>query len=272
MKIRPEAVAERFAVAGRLVAVRPIAGGNVNDTYQAVFRTTFSEERFILQRINTRVFLHPAWIMSNLRAVTDHCHKRLEREADAADRVWQLPRIVRCRDGRDWHVDASGGFWRGLTLIASAMSHPKAQGPEHAFEVGAVLGQFHRLLADLPPERLRDTLPGFHVTPQYLKRYDQTLRSSAARRRLDSSLEARRLARFIEERHDFVPVLEDALARGELRLRLIHGDPKVNNILLDELTGKGTAVVDLDTVKPGLIHYDFGDALRSVANPAGEGS
>ena len=270
MKIRPESVAERFAVAGRLVAVRPISGGNVNDTYQAVFRTTFSEERIILQRINTRVFRRPAWLMSNLRAVTDHVHRRLGREADGADRVWQLPRIVPFRDGRDWYVDARGGFWRGLTLIASAMSYPKAQGPEHAFEAGAVLGQFHRLLSDLPPGRLRDTLPGFHVTPGYLRSYDQTLRSPTARRRLDSSLEARRLARFIEERRDFARVLEDARARGELRLRLIHGDPKVNNILLDELTGKGTAIVDLDTVKPGLIHYDFGDALRSVANPAGE--
>ncbi|MBI4422088.1 MAG: aminoglycoside phosphotransferase family protein [Elusimicrobia bacterium] len=265
-----EAVAKRFEVAGRLVTVQPIAGGNVNDTYLAVFRTAFSEERVVLQRINRRVFRRPAWIMSNLRAVTDHVHRRLEREAKGEDRVWQLPRIVRSRAGRDWHTDPSGGFWRALTLIASASAHDRATGPEHAFEAGTVLGQFHRLLSDLEPARLRDTLPGFHVTPLYLRRYDETLRGPQARRRLRSSLEAARLARFIEERRAFAGALEEARARGELRLRLIHGDPKVNNILLDELTGKGTCIVDLDTVKPGLIHYDFGDALRSIANPAGE--
>lgn len=267
---RLEAVAERFAVPGRLVAVQPVPGGNVNDTYLAVFRTTFNEERIIVQRINRRVFRRPAWIMSNLRLVTDHVHKRLEREAGGEDRVWQLPRIVRSRDGRDWLPDGRGGFWRALTLIASTVSHPKAQGPEHAFEAGTVLGQFHRLLSDLPPARLRDTLPGFHVTPLYLRRYDAALRGAGARGRLKASVEAARLARFVEERRALAPVLEDARARGELAPRLIHGDPKVNNVLIDELTGKGTSIIDLDTVKPGLIHYDFGDALRSIANPAGE--
>lgn len=267
--MRLERVAERFAVPGRLVTVQPLAGGNVNDTYLAVFRTTFSEERVILQRVNVRVFRRPEWLMSNLRAVTDHVHRRLAREAQNEDRVWQLPRIVPARGGKDWVRDSSG-FWRALTLIASTRAYDKAQGPEHAFEAGTVLGQFHRLLCDLKPSRLRDTLPGFHVTPLYLAKYDETLRRPQAKRRLRSSVEAARLARFIEERRDFAPVLERALARAELGLRLIHGDPKVNNILLDELSGKGTCIIDLDTVKPGLVHYDFGDALRSIANPAGE--
>lgn len=267
---RLESVAERFDVAGRLIAVQPIPGGNVNDTYLAVFRTTFSEERIVLQRINTRVFKRPAWILSNMRIVGDHVHKRLEREAAGEDRVWQLPRLVRTRDGRDSVSDGKGGVWRALTLIASAVSHDRAQGPEHAFEAGTVLGQFHRLLSDLEPKRLRDTLPGFHVTPLYLGRYDRTRASAQARRRLKSSVEAARMARFVEERRAFASVLEDARAQRVLAERLIHGDPKVNNVLLDTLTGKGTSIVDLDTVKPGLIHYDFGDALRSIANPAGE--
>ncbi|MBI5201458.1 MAG: aminoglycoside phosphotransferase family protein [Elusimicrobia bacterium] len=267
---RIEAVAQRFAVKGRLVAVQPVPGGNVNDTHLAVFRTTFSEERIILQRINVRVFKRPAWIMSNLRLVTDHVHQRLHREAKGEDRVWQLPRIVPTKSGKDWVSDGEGGFWRALTLIASAVAHDKAQGPEHAFEAGTVLGQFHRLVSDLAPGKLRDTLPGFHVTPSYLKRYDETRAAAAGKRRLNGSVEASRLARFVEDRRSFASVLEDARERGELKERLIHGDPKVNNVLLDELTGKGTCIIDLDTVKPGLIHYDFGDALRSIANPAGE--
>lgn len=265
-----EGVARRFDVAGRLVTIEPMGRGNVNDTYLAVFRTAFSEQRVVLQRINTRVFRHPAWIMSNLRVITEHAHRRIEREASGADRVWQIPRIVPAKGGRDGVRDRDGSYWRALTLIASASSFERAQGAEHALEAGTVLGQFHRLVSDLKTSRLRDTLPGFHQTPLYLRRYDRTLRSRGAAQRMKASVEARRLGTFIEERRDFADVLEDARLRGVLSPRVIHGDPKVSNIMIDELTGRGTSIVDLDTVKPGLIHYDFGDALRSICNPAGE--
>lgn len=265
----PERAALRFAVPGRLVAVLPAGNGNVNDTYQAIFRTAFDETRFILQKINTKVFTRPDRIMANLRVLTDHVIHRLDREAGRADRVWQLPRIIPCRDGKDYFTNA-GGAWRAITLIASARAFDLAQSPEHAREVGAVLGQFHRLVSNLSPALVEETLPGFHVTPLYLKRYDLTRKSAASRRRLKAQPEARRLAAFIEARRPLAGILEAARARGELAPRLIHGDPKVNNIMIDELTGKGTSIVDLDTVQPGLIHYDFGDALRSIANPAGE--
>lgn len=263
-------VAEQFSFPGRLVAIRPIGSGNINDTYLAVFRTPFSEERGIVQRINRRVFKNPAWILENMKVMTEHVHRRLEREARDEDRIWQLPRLIATKEGRDAFVDDQGDWWRAMTVIASAASYDRAKGPEHAKEAGTVLGQFHRLVSDLDPSRLRDTLPGFHVTPSYLKAYDAVREEPAAAARLEASSEARRLAAFIEARRGFVNVLEDALARGELRVRLMHGDPKVNNIMIDELTGKGTSIVDLDTVKPGLIHYDFGDALRSIGNPAGE--
>jgi len=263
-------IAGLFAFPGRLVTIKPIGSGNVNDTYLAVFRTHFSEELGIIQRINRQVFKNPSWIVENMRVVTEHVHQRLEREADTADRIWQLPRLVPIRDGGDFYRDEAGDCWRAMTVIASAASYDRAQGPEHAFEVGTVLGQFHRLLSDLDPARLRDTLPGFHVAPLYLKAYDVTLQEASGSERLRASAEAKRLQRFIEARRGLADVLESALDRNELKLRLIHGDPKVNNIMIDNLTGKGTSIVDLDTVKPGLIHYDFGDALRSICNSAGE--
>lgn len=265
-----ESIAERFAVPGRLVTIGPMGRGNVNDTYLAVFRTAFSEQRVVLQRINTRIFRHPSWIMANLRVLTEHAHRRIEREASGADRIWQIPRIVPAKDGKDGVRGRDGSYWRALTLIASASSFERSQSAEHALEAGTVLGQFHRLLSDLDPKKLRDTLPGFHQTPLYLKRYERVRLSHGAARLLKASAEARRLATFIEERRSFVGVLEDATRRGELSSRVIHGDPKVSNIMIDDLTGKGTSIVDLDTVKPGLIHYDFGDALRSICNQAGE--
>lgn len=265
-----ERMAGKFAVPGRLVSIGPMGRGNVNDTYLAVFRTAFSERRVVLQRINTRVFRRPAWIMANLRVLTEHAHRRIGREAPGADRAWQIPRIVPAKDGRDGVRGRDGSYWRALTLVASASSFERTRSAEHALEAGTVLGQFHRLLSDLDPKRLRDTLPGFHQTPLYLKRCERTLRSRGAARLLKASAEARRLRAFIDERRDFAGVLESARRRGELSSRVIHGDPKVSNIMIDELTGKGIGIVDLDTVKPGLIHYDFGDALRSICNAAGE--
>lgn len=263
-------VANQFDVAGHLVAINPIHSGNVNDTYLSIFRTHFNEERFVIQRINKRVFTRPEWIMDNMRVLTDHVHNRLALEEEQSDRIWQLPRVISCKGGRDFFVDGEGEYWRAITLIASATSYDRPQGAEHALEVGTVLGQFHRLISDLDPSRLKDTLPGFHVTPVYLARYDAILQTPGAREKLNASIEARRLSQFIEQRRAFAPILEQAVAKGELSHRLIHGDPKVNNIMIDDITGKGTSIVDLDTVKPGLIHYDFGDALRSLCNPAGE--
>lgn len=263
-------LAVQFDVSGQLASICPTGNGNVNDTYLAVFRTHFSEERIIIQRVNTHVFAKPEWIMENMSILTNHCHKQLEAENDVADRIWQLPRIVPCKNGLAYYQDNEGGFWRALTLIASATSYETAQSAEHAYEVGVVLGQFHRLVSEMNPMSLRDTLPGFHETPDYLAKYDAILRTDQTAKITGYSLEVRNLIRFIDDRRPMVPVLEDAVKRGELSRRLIHGDPKVGNIMIDNDTGKGTAIIDLDTVKPGLIHYDFGDALRSICNISGE--
>ena len=263
-------MAQQFDVKGRLVTVESTGSGNVNDTYLVIFRTTFSEERFILQKINTKVFPNPAFIMENMKRVTEHVHRRLENEAHMADRIWQLPRVIPTKDGRDFVTDGDGDCWRAISLIASAHSYESVQSPEHAYEVGFVLGQFQRLISDIPPEQLHDTLVGFHITPGYLAKLDQALGTPEGQTRLNSSTEAQRCHRFVLERRAWCSVLEEARSRGELKLRPIHGDPKIANVMIDDATGKGTCIVDLDTVKPGLIHYDFGDCLRSCCNPGGE--
>lgn len=260
-----------FEVSGRLVTINPTGNGNVNDTFLAIFRNTFAEEQVILQRVNRKVFPEPEVIMRNLHHLTAHVHPKLERECGRADRVWQMPRIVMSCDGKDFIVDEAGDVWRVITKIASATAFDEAQNAEHAAECGAVLGHFHWLVSDLDPATMTDPLPGFHITPGYLQKYDETLASEPlARERLDASMEARRMAMFIEERRGLATTLQNALDVGKLKLRMMHGDPKVNNIMIDDYTGKGTAMIDLDTVSPGLIHYDFGDALRSICNPAGE--
>ena len=263
-------VAPQFDVAGQLVRVVPHSGGNVNDTYVAIFRTTFSEERFILQRLNRKVFRKPEDVVQNMKVVTEHAHAKLEAEAADADRIWQLPRIIQTKDGRDFATDAEGECWRAISLIASAQAYEQVQNLEHAHEAGFVLGQFQRLISDIPPEQLSDTLPGFHITPGYLAQLDSALVSPEGQARLKASADAKHCHKFIEKRRDWAGILEMAKANGELQLRPIHGDPKIANIMIDDDTGRGTCMIDLDTVKPGLIHYDFGDCLRSCCNPIGE--
>lgn len=265
-----EHIAKQFQVPGRLVALEPLGAGNVNDTFRVVLRTTFSEEQYVLQRINQKVFKDPIQVMSNMKAVTDFAHKQIQAEAEQADRIWQLPRVIPADNGDDYVLDENGHYWRALSMIASATNFEKISKPEHAAEAGCVLGHFQRIISGFPIEELEDTLPGFHITPEYLRKYDLTLKTDQAQERLKLSAEARRLAKFIENRREFANILESALERGELNQRPIHGDPKITNVMIDNLTGRGTSIVDLDTVKPGLIHYDFGDAVRSGCNPAGE--
>jgi Ser/Thr protein kinase RdoA (MazF antagonist) len=125
---------------------------------------------------------------------------------------------------------------------------------------------FHNLISDLDPARLYDTLAGFHVTPGYLAHYERVL----AETEMPISSQVRYGMQIVAARSGWASVLEDALARGDLRLRPIHGDPKINNFMIDGETGRAISLVDLDTVKPGLVHYDIGDCLRSCCNPLGE--
>ncbi len=262
MDIAPLAAA-RFAPAGAVPDVRPYGSGNVHDTFLV---SPPAAPPFILQRLNTRVFPDPELVMANLRVCTAHLRRRLEREPLRPARRWEVPRLLATAAGDELWRAPDGSCWRALTFIDRARAVDVLADPALAREMGFALGLFHRLLSDLPPHRLADTLPGFHVTPRYLERFDAV----RARRPLPSSPEADYCLRVIAARRGGVALLEDARARGLLPLRVIHGDPKVNNVLLDADTGLAVSLVDLDTVKPGLVHYDLGDGLRSGCNPRGE--
>jgi Ser/Thr protein kinase RdoA (MazF antagonist) len=263
-------IASQFDMPGEAVGMFPIGSGNINDTYMAIYRTSYSEARCIIQRVNQRVFQKPAALMRNFRLVTEHVHRRLERERGKADRIWQLPRLISCRNEEDLYVDDAGDCWRAITLIDSASAYDKAQGMAHAKEAGAVLGQFHRLVMDLDPTRLEVTLPGFHHTPGYLAAFDSVRVTPDAQSCIRADHLVAELCRFVDARRDLCALLESARIRGILPVRIMHGDPKINNILIDNVTGRGTSIIDLDTIGAGLVHWDYGDAVRSICNPAGE--
>jgi Ser/Thr protein kinase RdoA (MazF antagonist) len=259
------AAAEEFTSPGRVLNLREYGNGNVNDTFLVTVGGA-PKPYFILQRLNLNVFRRPELVMGNLGAVSDHVRRRLARAPLGPGRRWEVPRVLLTREGRDHFIDPGGSFWRALSFIDAAETFDTVKDTGHAREVGYALGMFHTLLSDLSPDHLSDTLPGFHITPGYLAHYDEVLGRQGAR----PSPEVNYGLRFVAERRAFAPVLANAMAQGRLNLRPIHGDPKVNNVMLDTATGQAVGMVDLDTVKPGLVHYDIGDCLRSGCNPLGE--
>ena len=262
------ATAQEFSTDGQIRDVQRYGEGNLNDTYLVTLDGRRGVDRhFILQRINTHVFCQPELIMLNLRTFTDHVQARQAREHGWSERRWVVPAVLPARDGSDYHVDPDGGFWRALTFVDASACYQTVQSTAHAREAGYALGRFHSLISDLDIDSLRDSLVGFHIAPLYLQHYDEVLAGCSGE---GASAEVRYGKRFVARRRGWVSVLEDARHRGELVLRPIHGDPKINNIMIDERTGHAVSMVDLDTVKPGLVHYDIGDCLRSCCNPLGE--
>ncbi|MBN1580254.1 MAG: aminoglycoside phosphotransferase family protein [Anaerolineae bacterium] len=259
-------VAAQFQPGCEITAVQEYGAGNVNDTYLVTCNSD-RDPRFILQRINTHVFIHPQYIMLNMRTFTEHVFQRLKHNPLNGDHRWQVPRVLPAQDGQDFFIDDEGAFWRAISFIDGSKSYETIQNAAHAREAGYALGQFQSLISDLACDRLYDTLEGFHITPQYLARYDEALAKNGAR---NHSADVAYGLRFVRERKAWASILEEARLRNDLFLRPIHGDPKINNIMIDETTGRAVSIVDLDTVKPGLVHYDIGDCLRSCCNPLGE--
>jgi Ser/Thr protein kinase RdoA (MazF antagonist) len=258
-------IASRFATR-KVTAVQPFGNGNINDTFLATLDSG-KERCFILQRLNTRVFRRPELVMKNMRTATEHIHARVQNVPLGEGRRWKTPRVLLSRDGRDHWIDAYGSFWRAISFIEAAETFDTIQSINHAEEVGFALGMFHRLVSDLSPGTLSDTLEGFHITPRYLSHYDDVLGKP---HRPGRSPETGYCIQFIDRRRARAHVLEDAKEHGKLFIRTMHGDPKINNVMIDATTRLAVGMVDLDTVKPGLVHYDIGDCLRSACNPLGE--
>lgn len=256
-------IAYKFVLDGRISAIHPHGQGLINDTFVV---TTDSGRQIILQRINRHVFPHPERIMENLRTLTVHIRQCAVTDGTAG-RTLRLPEILMARDGRNFVIDAEGGFWRAQEFIGHTCTLEGIGDIAQAEEIGFALGRFHALIHDLDPARLHQTLPGFHDAPGYFARF---LRASARPHQTGASRELLHGLAFAEKHKSLAHVLKDATREGKLAVRAIHGDTKLNNFLFDRQGRKAVSLIDLDTVQPGLIHFDIGDCLRSCANVAGE--
>jgi Ser/Thr protein kinase RdoA (MazF antagonist) len=258
-------IASQFASEKPVTGIKAFGSGNINDTFLVTIDCQ-EESCFVMQRLNTQVFNQPELVMRNMRILTDRVLERLPTFPLSAKRRWEIPRVLLTMDNLDRVTDEGGNFWRAISFLDNSYSIDAIENTHYGREVGYALGTFHHLISDLPPAELADTLPGFHITPSYLKKYIEVLTKRGATK----SPEVDYCIEFIQNRQELAHVLENAKAQGKLKLRTMHGDPKVNNVMLDRDTDCAIGMIDLDTVKPGLIHYDIGDCLRSGCNPVGE--
>ena len=258
-------VAAEFAFGGRILSAAPYGSGHINDTFLTVTEGTEGQRRFILQRINHQVFKQPDLLMENVARVCAHAHAKLS-AAGTTDAHRRALRLIPTHQGKAWHVDQAGNRWRCYDFIEGATGHDVVRSPAQAESAAKAFGAFQSLLADLPGERLHETIPDFHHTPSRFARFQAALAKDSHGRAAAAGPEiAFALARAGE-----VSVVVDALRDGSLPERVTHNDTKLNNVLLDDITQEGVCVIDLDTVMPGSALYDFGDLVRTSTSPAAE--
>ena len=258
-------MADQFQLPGAFVAAAPYGSGHINDTYRVTMQANGAPTHYIVQWINHHVFKNPAAVMTNIARVTEHLHAKL-RTAGVADTSRRALTLVGARHGGSFVTDRDGNTWRCFKAIESARTYDQIERAEQAYEAARAFGEFQKLLADLPTPRLLDTIPDFHHTR---KRFD-ALRNAIAADVVQRVAEARVEIEFASAHEKLVDVLLTAQARGDIPERVTHNDTKLNNVLMDNATGKGICVIDLDTVMPGLTLYDFGDMCRTATCPTAE--
>jgi len=269
-------IARQFVFPAPVKSIESYGGGIINDTYLVNFSgssrvpspTARTGQRAILQRINSAVFPQPELIMHNLQRVLTHVEAKLTSEDSLYSFI--MPPIYQTQDGSAFFRDHHSYYWRALGYIERTRTYDTMKNRRQAHETGVALARFHLLVDDLPVQQLQDTLPGFHVTPKYLQLFDDVWADNHTPKAAANG-EAGMLddcVRIINEHRSLASVLENA--KPPLPLRVIHGDPKLNNFLFDDQSDTVVSLIDLDTVKPGLLHYDLGDCIRSSCNLSGE--
>ncbi len=197
--------------------------------------------------------------MENIERVTTHLGKKIESNPDKIRRVLTL---ILTHDGKSFYRDENGNYWRVYIFIENARTFDAVESPRQALEAARAFGNFQKLLADLPAPRLHDTIPDFHHTPKRFAALEKTIETDAVNR---AHLAKAEIVFALKHK-----TICNALLDAKLPERVTHNDTKFNNVMLDDATGEGICVIDLDTVMPGLGLYDFGDMVRTTTSPAKE--
>ncbi len=257
-------VINAYALPGTLIDKQPHGNGHINDTFLLTYDTPTGTRKYILQRMNHAIFKDPPALMENVSHVTDYLRQVIIRRGGDPDR--ETLNVIRTADDSVYYVDSSQNYWRMFLFIEDTICLEQVESTREFYDSAVAFGSFQRMLADFPADTLHETIPNFHNTPSRFRDLQKAVERDALGR-----------AHLVQQELDFAlsreadtHVLTDLLAKGELPLRVTHNDTKLNNILFDRSTRKALCIIDLDTVMPGLSHYDFGDSIRTGASTGAE--
>ena len=252
-----------FGLEGDFVGFKSLNGGHINSTFLVRFEQNGKPKDFVLQKINKNVFSKPDEVMDNISNVTNYIKDRLkERGENASRRVLQF---VKSNNGTYYYIDENGEYWRVYKFINKSVTF-NTPSLNILNETGKAFGDFQNLLSEYPIRDLNIIIPHFHNTVNRYKIFDQVLMQDPCDRAKSVKYE---IEQYLKIRNTACKMYS-MQQNGELSLRVTHNDTKSNNVLFDENTGEYLCVIDLDTVMPGLVGFDFGDAIRFGANTAGE--
>lgn len=262
---RIEEAIERFAVEGRLMERSSYGNGHINDTFLLVYEMPEgAKKQYILQRMNHDIFKNPQQLMENVVNVTRYLREMIISQGGEPDR--ETLNVIKTHSGENYYQDGGGNYWRMFLFIERTICMEKVESAKDFYDSAVAFGNFQRMLADYPAEKLHETIPNFHNTPSRFRDFQRAVRED----RMGRAASVKAEIEFAMAREKEVSILTDLLAAGQLPLRVTHNDTKLNNILFDADSRKALCIIDLDTVMPGLSHFDFGDSIRFGASTGEE--
>lgn len=264
MPVDIPAIVAQFAIEGAFNHAVPITTGHINDTYLSEFQTPAGRRRYVHQRINTYVFHEPVKVMENIIRVLHYSRQQHLAAGQNPDR--RVLQLVPDQRGEWYYFSPSDGYWRTYVHIEQARTYDQPENPGQLYQAARAFGKFQSTVSGLPGPRLHETIPGFHDTPRRLGDFLEAVHADAAGRLIQVKSEVS----FLLDRHHLAERIIGLLRQGLIPERITHNDTKLNNVMIDDLTGEGLCVIDLDTVMPGSALYDFGDMVRSGATTAAE--
>lgn len=241
------------------VEIEPYGNGHINDTYIAQ-----GDPKTILQRINSDVFKNPEQVMENILGVTEHLKKKIIQNGGNPAR--ETLSVIKTIDDKSYYKADDKNYFRMYGFIENAVSYDMVENPKQLYEAAKAFGRFQNMLADYPADKLYETIPDFHNTKKRYADFEQAVSDNKANRLAEVEKEIE----FVRTRKSDAGVIVDAIADESVPVRVTHNDTKLNNVMLDDVTGEGICVIDLDTVMPGSLLYDYGDALRFGASSGAE--
>lgn len=259
-----KAIARQFKIDGSFLDGAPYGSGHINDTYACNFSTPQGRTRHIFQRINHAVFPNPENVMENIMRVTSHIRRRVEETG--GDPLREVLTVIPALGGRAFHKTPEGDYWRCYVFIEGAQTYDVIPDLDMVYEASYAFGRFQKMVADLADPRLHESIADFHHTRKRFEAFLVAVNRDVKNRAKGVKAEIE----FTQNRAQDAGRLISLLAEGKLPERITHNDTKFNNVMIDDKTGKGVCVIDLDTVMPGLSVYDFGDSVRIGASTAAE--